>query len=350
MVDLDYIYTSKLPNENANSVHVLHFSEALSKKFSFRLFAEITTEPKDIFSKYNIKDKFHIEKININSKYLFILSLIFKRKLKDNIYTRDFFCALLISLFKKKVIWESHVFQDNLRYRFFYNLASKLDLFHKIVFITYALESKFRNYFQKEKKIVLPDGCREQSNIKVHKQKSILNIGYVGSFHEGKGVDTVIKVAEKVKQHNFIIIGGTKKQIKLAKEYSPENVDFKGYLDQKKLTDMYYQLDIALLPNKPSVKLFSKGLEIGDVTSPMKLFEYFAFGLPIISSDLPVLREILNGKNSILVPFGNIKNWAEAIEKLEDYKFRQLISNSGLNDFNKKYSWKIRSKKIFELM
>ena len=34
---------------------------------------------------------------------------------------------------------------------------------------------------------------------------------------------------------------------------------------------MYYQLDIALLPNKPSVKLFSKGLEIGDVTSPMKL-------------------------------------------------------------------------------
>ena len=91
-------------------------------------------------------------------------------------------------------------------------------------------------------------------------------------------------------------------------------VDFKGYLDQKKLTDMYYQLDIALLPNKPSVKLFSKGLEIGDVTSPMKLFEYFAFGLPIISSDLPVLREILNGKNSILVTFGNIKNWAEAIE------------------------------------
>ena len=82
----------------------------------------------------------------------------------------------------------------------------------------------------------------------------------------------------------------------------------------------------------------------------MKLFEYFAFGLPIISSDLPVLREILNGKNSILVPFGNIKNWADAIEKLEDYKFRQLISNSGLNDFNKKYSWKIRSKKIFELM
>ena len=39
MIDLDYIYTSELPNRNANSVHVVHFSEALSSQFNFRLFA-----------------------------------------------------------------------------------------------------------------------------------------------------------------------------------------------------------------------------------------------------------------------------------------------------------------------
>ena len=45
------------------------------------------------------------------------------------------------------------------------------------------------------------------------------------------------------------------------------------------------------------------------------------------------------------MPFGNIKNWADAIEKLEDYKFRQLISNSGLNDFIKSIHGKLGLKK-----
>ena len=34
----------------------------------------------------------------------------------------------------------------------------------------------------------------------------------------------------------------------------------------------------------------------------MKMFEYMAAGRAILSSDLPVLREVLNEENAILLP------------------------------------------------
>ena len=44
----------------------------------------------------------------------------------------------------------------------------------------------------------------------------------------------------------------------------------------------------------------------------------------IISSDLPVLREVLNNKNSILVECDNIDQWNAAINKL---KYEQIEKN-----------------------
>ena len=47
-------------------------------------------------------------------------------------------------------------------------------------------------------------------------------------------------------------------------------------------------------------------MNISDFTSPLKLFEYMSHRKPIIASDLPVIREVLNKKNSILLP-GTLK-------------------------------------------
>ena len=80
MKDLDYIYTSTLPNKNANSINVSHFSEALASKFNFRLFSYIESDVDEIYSHYNIKEKFHIEKLNGN-KYLAVIYLLLRKKL-----------------------------------------------------------------------------------------------------------------------------------------------------------------------------------------------------------------------------------------------------------------------------
>ena len=54
--------------------------------------------------------------------------------------------------------------------------------------------------------------------------------------------------------------------------------------------------------------------------SPLKMFEYLASGIPIISSDLKVLREkLVNRKNSILIKnYSNPIAWKKAINELSN--------------------------------
>ena len=73
--------------------------------------------------------------------------------------------------------------------------------------------------------------------------------------------------------------------------------------------------------------------------SPIKIFEYMSYKKAIIASDMPVLREILNERNSILVDPSKIKDWIGAIEKLKSYQQRDKISNQAIIDF-KEYTWK----------
>ena len=349
MLDLDYIYTSQLPNDNANSIHVAHFSEALSIEFNFRLFTFLGGTNEDIYHHYAIDNKFCIQKMSKN-KYLCILKLLFTNKLKKNIYVRDFFCALLLALCGKRVIWESHVFSDKFIYKLGYKLASLLNLFCKVVVITEALKQKHIKNFDSEKVLVLADGCRVQRKPKCHFSKKTLNIGYVGSFYKGKGVDTVIKIAKELPEHYFKIAGGSKKDIVNATKISSKNVIFAGYLNQKELINFYKDIDVGLLPNKPSVRINNNGQEIGNVTSPLKLFEYFSFGIPIIASDLDVLREVLNKSNSILVNYDDINGWYKAIKQLEDNKLRTELSIKGLEELQDKYSWSKRAEKISKLL
>ena len=43
----------------------------------------------------------------------------------------------------------------------------------------------------------------------------------------------------------------------------------------------------------------SSGGNIAEVSSPMKMFEYMASGRVILTSDIPVLREVLNENNAV---------------------------------------------------
>ena len=53
--------------------------------------------------------------------------------------------------------------------------------------------------------------------------------------------------------------------------------------------------DLLLMPYQSKVSINSNNFddEISKFISPLKMFEYLATGIPIISSDLKVLREIL---------------------------------------------------------
>ena len=70
------------------------------------------------------------------------------------------------------------------------------------------------------------------------------------------------------------------------------------------ITKLIKSADLLLMPYQSKVSINSKNFndEISKFISPLKMFEYLATGIPIVSSDLKVLREILiNQKNSVLI-------------------------------------------------
>jgi len=102
--------------------------------------------------------------------------------------------------------------------------------------------------------------------------------------------------------------------------------------------------DILVLPNKGQENISKL------YTSPLKLFEYMVIGRPIVASDLPSLREILNAKNAILFEPDNSKSLALAIKKLiQDSSRAQLLADQARLDAQK-YSWSARAKKILEFI
>lgn len=68
----------------------------------------------------------------------------------------------------------------------------------------------------------------------------------------------------------------------------------------------------------------------------------------IITADFPVLKEVLNGKNSILVPSDKYEEWGKAIYGLMDEGIRGSIAEKAYRDFKKKYSCYKRTILILE--
>jgi glycosyltransferase involved in cell wall biosynthesis len=121
-----------------------------------------------------------------------------------------------------------------------------------------------------------------------------------------------------------------------------ENVIQTGFVNQNELPLYLAACDILLLPNQPSKKKSSFGDNFIRWTSPMKLFEYMAVGRLIIASDLPVLREVLNEKNAILCPPGDVESWQKAIRQCwKDKATRELLASRAKRDVGK-YDWSNR--------
>ena len=98
---------------------------------------------------------------------------------------------------------------------------------------------------------------------------------------------------------------------------------------------------IILFPNRPHYAFYA---------SPLKLFEYMASGRPIIASDLPALREILNDKNALFFEPGNADDLARAIKMLKQSQaLGYHLSQQALSDV-KEYTWDKRALKILDFI
>ena len=172
-----------------------------------------------------------------------------------------------------------------------------------------------------------------------------IKVGYVGHLYKGRGIDIIIECANKLNNVDFHVVGGSEKDIEYWKHISNDKVHFHGFVPPSLVNKYINSFDILLAPYQNSVSVFGGKGDTSKYMSPLKIFEYMSSGKTIIVSDLPVLREVLNDQNSVIVQPDNIDEWVLAIKHCLSESFRKKLSKQVIEDF-KQYTWFNRANNI----
>ena len=172
-----------------------------------------------------------------------------------------------------------------------------------------------------------------QKNRKSREINSPITIIMVARLDEIKDQETLLKAYAKIhKKCNLILVGDGDKR-----EYL-EDISSKLGLNNKKIF-IGSKLDIPAMLAKADIFAFSTTISEG---FGIALIEAMAAELPIIATDVPACREVLdNGKAGILIPRGRVDLWINALNQIinsstkRDYYIERSIQNL------KKYDVKI---------
>ena len=375
-----YITNNRIPTEKAHGFQVIKMCEAFSNAgievelLAPRRFNSIKENP---FSYYSIRETFKIRKTFVIdliplSKYLgafanFVESITFalfslsglSRADADVIYTRDQFSGWFLSFFKKRFVYEVHSFPRHVAlYRRIWKKA------HKIIVITSALKNLvIKEGIPENKILIAPDAVdlkifesinadKDELRAELNLPKDSFLVGYVGKFKTlemEKGIKTMIEALPlSGNETKMVFVGGEESEIKEYKMFSnrfnvlPQCI-FISYQPHAKVIRYIKAMDALVIPfpNKPHYAFYA---------SPLKLFEYMASGRPIIASDLPALREILNDKNALFFKPDDAPDLARAIKMLKSSQMLGYhLSQQALADVQQ-YTWQKRAKNILNFI
>lgn len=242
------------------------------------------------------------------------------RARKDIIYCRDEAVLWLLShLTGAAFVWESHDGAWNLFAR---RAASACKA---LVVVTEGAKRLYISRGVPERKIyVIRNGIdlaafsRAESKAAARARLGLAsqaNVAmYIGRLDGWKGTETLLDAAERLPEDaSVVIIGGEPAQVERLRGAHPR-VHFLGYRPYSELANNLAAADVLVLPNTAQ-----SGISL-DLTSPLKLMAYMAAGKPIVASDIPSVRELIDESSAYLV----IPDDAEALSR----GIRQALSAS----------------------
>lgn len=361
-MNIAYIVNARIPTEKAHGFQIMKVCEALAALgHSVELIvpARANKITQDAFSYYGLSSVFPIRRLSVidygfrMQSASFLASLLMFKPMKDTaIVTRDPEIAFLYIRRGYRVFYYAHKWPQ-----------SKVGLFKLllknvtgVICNSQGTEAEFKVHgFQNT--VAVPnavdlrefDGLgdkavlRAQLDIPANKKIAM----YVGHLYTWKGIDVVIGAAEKLASNQdvvFMIIGGTDADIakyrKIIVTKGLSNVVILGHKNHSEVPSYLAAADMLLLPNIPS------SAESERYTSPIKMFEYMASGVPVIASDMSSMREVLNENNAILVPAGDERALADAITSIASDPSNALQKARNAKREVTTYTWENLARKI----
>lgn len=172
-------------------------------------------------------------------------------------------------------------------------------------------------------------------------------VTYTGGLLAWKGVDVLVDAARLVPDALFVVAGGMEQDVLALRERAAGvgNVRIDGFQPPPKIALYLAAADIGVAPNRSQPSISSR------YTSPLKVFEAMAVGLPLVASDLPSLRELLaHGRDAWLVRPDDAEELAHGLKKLlGDAGLRQRLGTA-LASRAAEHTWDARARRLVRWM
>ena len=374
---LIYISPSIFPSQAANSTHVILQVDELAKLYEQVLVIGMAAKDEGKSEKIldKLKETYDVNLKNVHFELcpnffgfaenlvIALFSVKFFLFYKDyNLVTRNIYAAFFgLLLLKKGFLYETHTVETGFR-----AVMQRILLRSKrirVIVISQSLKEMLVKKYGSEKHTVsvLHDAARPNLLLNNLDKVSFPNavnykniLGYFGALHPGRGIDIIEAMAKQLPNSLFVIFGPTGQNIEFEERartiYS--NIHFYGFISHKEIHENMRRCDILLMPYQNVVSIGKSGSDTSKWMSPMKMFEYMAAGRPIISSNLPVLKEVLVEKlNALLVTPDDVSEWVEAANLLqENPELSNRIALSARSDYESEYNWCTRALKLRSLI
>ncbi len=169
-------------------------------------------------------------------------------------------------------------------------------------------------------------------------------ICYAGSITKVRGV---LELVNSLPLANCrLVLAGNLSDVKFKAELEKSPgwpfVDYKGFLDRKGIEDMYSIAHVGVVTLHPIVNYLD--------SLPVKMFEYMAAGLPVLASDFPLWKNIIQdtGAGVCVNPLSSEAISKELVKLLENTEWTSEMSKNGRKAVIEKYNWKIEEAKLLD--
>ncbi len=355
-----YLADIRLPTEKAHGLQIMKTCEALARAGHDvelvvpRRRNEITQDP---FGYYQCEKNFRITPLftidlplgkfgYMLERFVFATAaaLYVGTHPSDVIYSREAFIFALMSVPGKRIVWESHTGEWDMAARATARAA------HRVVVLTHAAKNWYaKRGVESEKLVVAPDGidlvqfahpqpqvnARDRLGLPLDTKIAL----YIGRVDGWKGITTFAEAAQYAPEITFVCIGGEQKQVyDLRLKY--KKVRWLGYRSYAELADNQSAGDVLVLPNtgKDEVSLI--------FTSPLKLFTYMTSHRPIVASDVPSIREVLDDDSCFFTPPDDPVELARVIREACADPVEGARRAEAAFDEISEYTWDARAKRI----
>lgn len=366
---LFYLSGSTIPSRMANSVHVMKMCHAFSAiGCDVTLFARPGNNIlNDLYEDFGVNRTFSIELREARGPAGWralnyaraVRKSVVRKGLPDVFYGRHLYSLLMISDLGVPLVFEAHAPPQNPVQKIAEGMLFNRPNFTRLVVISSALRTEYLRLFPRlarQKVVVAHDGADLPSERGGEKadwlgRQGHPQVGYVGHLYPGRGIDLIATLASSLPDVDFHLVGGTELDLEYWRsQCNQENLYFHGYVPHARTGEYLRHFDIVLAPYQRRVALAGGRSDTSRWMSPMKIFEYMAYGKTIIVSDLPVLGEVMrDGENCLVVPPDQPDAWIEAIRRLvnNDHERRKL-GDRARRDLQTRYTWKTRAERVLE--